>query len=172
MRFSRVLWIGLTIIVGVAVVIVVTALLTPQQTNPAYARAVEFAQAVGKGDEAAAFALLDATMQTYARAHCPDGKITACVASYIPADWGGFESAVFRRAAPGARNPTGLVSAYDVEVLATYEQGKGGSGVCIYERMEPTGSDWRVAGYAGFISCGDPASRNMQTNADTPNRAP
>ncbi len=172
MRFSRILWIGLIIIVGLAVVIVVTALLTPQQTNPAYARAVEFAQAVGKGDEAAAFALLDATMQTYARSRCPDGKITACVASYIPADWGDYETAVFRRASPGARDAAGLVSAYDVEVLANYERGKGGSGVCIYERMEPTGSEWFVAGYGGFISCGDPASRNMQTNPDTPNRAP
>ena len=172
MRFSRALWIGLAIVLGVAVVVVVTALLTPQQTHPAYARAVEFARAGGEGDEAAAFALLDKNMQAFARERCPDGKITACVASYIPAEWGSFESAVFRRAAPGARNPTGLVTSYDVEVLATYEHGKGNSGVCIYQHMEPTGSEWFVAGYAGFISCGDPASRNMPTNPDTPNRAP
>ena len=172
MRFSRAFWIGLAIVAGVVVVIVATALLTPQQTNPAYARAVEFAQAVMKGDETTAFALLDKDMQTYARERCPDGKITACVGSYIPDDWGRFESAVFRRAAPGTRNPTGLVTAYDVEVLAYYEQGKGGSGVCVYERMEPTGSEWFVTGYAGFISCGDPASRNMQANPDTPNRVP
>jgi hypothetical protein len=67
----------------------------------------------------------------------------------------------------------GVPRAYDVDLIATYAEGRGFSGVCIYQRMEQDAEGaWRVAGYAGFISCGDAESRNMATNSGTPNRAP
>jgi len=75
-------------------------------------------------------------------------------------------SAIFRRAAP-------VGSAWDVEVIANYQQGAGASGVCSLIHVAPDAAgSWQVAGWAGFVHCGDPGSRNMATNPDTPNRAP
>lgn len=156
-----------------AVIVVVTASLTPEQTNPAYQAAVAFMQAAGTGDDDAAFALLDAPMQAYVRATCPDERVSACVEAYIRDEWGAFQSVVFRRAAPDGLNDAGSYTAYDVELIATYAEDKGFSGVCIYVRMQADASGvWRVARWAGFVSCGDAESRNMADNAAAPNRAP
>lgn len=154
-------------------IILLTAALTPQQTNPAYAAAVAFAEAAAKGDDATAEQYLSDELRAYVAANCPEGRVSACVESYIPDEWGGFQSVVFRRAAPDAASiENGTPTAYDVDLIATYAEDKGFSGVCIYVRMEQTEAGWQVVRYAGFVSCGDSASRNMATNADAPNHAP
>lgn len=171
----RKLLIGVLVIaVTLIALILLTAALIPQQTDPAFAAAVAFAQAAGRGDDETAFALLDEPMRAYVEANCPDGRVSACVEGYIPDEWGAFQNVVFRRAAPDAATMRdGQPTAYDVELIATYAEDKGFSGVCIYERLEQDAAGvWRVAGYAGFVSCGDPESRNMAANADAPYRAP
>lgn len=154
-------------------IILLTAALTPQQTNPAYAAAVAFAEAVGENDDEVAHRLLGDALRAYVEANCPQASVSECVEAYIPDEWGEFLSVVFRRAAPDAsRIVNGTPTAYDVDLIATYAEDKGFSGVCIYVRMEETDAGWRVARYAGFVSCGDADSRNMATNPDAPNRAP
>ena len=166
MRRRPVVWISVGGLLLAAVIIAATLLLTPQEANPAFAAATDFMAAAGAGDDTVAFALLDTTMQAYVQANCPDGSAAACIAAYIPAEWGAFQSVVFRRAAPDG-------AAWDVNLIATYAEGIGFSGVCIYQRMaRDDAGAWRVAGWAGFISCGDSRSREMATNPDTPNRAP
>jgi hypothetical protein len=154
-------------------IILLTAALTPQQTNPAYATAVTFADAAAKGNDATAEATLGDALAAYVEANCPEGSISACVQSYTPEEWGGMLSVVFRRAAPDpTRIQNGVPTAYDVDLIATYAEGRGFSGVCIYVRMEQNGDTWQVMRYAGFVSCGDAESRNMASNPDAPNRAP
>lgn len=162
----RWLGIGLAVIVlAVGVVIVVTLALVPQETNPAFAAALEFAEAVGAGEDEVAFALLSPALQAYVQANCSDG-VSACIQGYIPPEWGGFMSVVFRRAAPDG-------AAWNVDLIASYEQDKGFSGVCIYQRMEADSAGaWRVTRWAGYVACGDPRSRSMATNPDAPNTAP
>jgi len=174
MKQRKILIGGLVIAVSAIVLILLTAALTPQQTDPAFAAAVAFADAAGRGDDETAVALLDEDMRAFVRDNCPEGRVSLCVESYIPDEWGAFQSVVFRRAAPVIDSMRdGQASAYDVELIATYAEGKGFSGVCIYQRMEQNeAGEWRVAGYAGFVSCGDPESRNMANNPDAPNRAP
>ncbi|MFN8378331.1 MAG: hypothetical protein U0452_06620 [Anaerolineae bacterium] len=155
----------LAVLGGVALVVLVTAALTPSQLNPAFAAAVEFVEAAERGDDESATALLSPELATWVTAQCPDGSISACVQAYTPEAWGDLISAVFRRAAPDG-------DAWDVDLIATYQHEQGFSGVCIYARMEPNGDSWQVAEYAGFAWCGDPATRNMATNPDAPNRAP
>jgi hypothetical protein len=163
---SRLIWISIVAIIIVAAIIVLTLALTPAEVNPAAATAAAFMNAAGKGDDATAFALLSADMQEYVAANCPDGSVAACITGYTPPEWGELVSAVFRRAAPDE-------NAWDVDLIATYERDTGASGVCSYYRMEQDEAGvWRVAGWAGFIWCGDAASRNMATNPDTLNRAP
>lgn len=176
MMRNRTIWIGLAIAAAVIVLIVaLTAALTPQQTHPAYAAALAFADAAGKGDDDAAFALLAPPLQDYVTANCPDGSISACVDAYTPPEWGGFQSIVFRRAVPDSstnENGTG-VTAYDVDLIGTWAQDKGFSGVCVYTRVEQNDSGaWLVTRYAGWVSCGDAESRDMARNPDAPNRAP
>jgi ABC-type amino acid transport substrate-binding protein len=167
-------WILIEVILAVIVVAIIalTAALAPQ-THPAYAAAVAFMDAAGRGNDSAAFAYLDADMQIYART-CPEQRISACIEQVIPDEWGAFQSVVFRRALPDESTlRDGEATAYDVELIANYAADKGASGVCIHTRMEKdSAGQWRVAGYAGFVSCGDPASRSMAQNADAPNRAP
>lgn len=167
MTSKRLLIFALAVIGSVALLVLITLALTPQGTNPAIDVATSFMNAAGQGDDAAAFALLDDTMQTYVRENCPEGSVSACVKGYIPSEWGGLIKAVFRRAAPDGPR------AWNVDLIATYEKEKGFSGVCIYHRVEQLeDGQWKVTGWAGFIWCGDGASRNMATNSDTPNRAP
>lgn len=150
---------------GVALVVLVTAALTPGQLNPAFAAAVAFVEAAERGDDEAADAIMSPELAAWASANCPNASISACVHAYTPEAWGSLISAVFRRAAPDG-------DAWDVDLIATYQHDEGFSGVCIYTRMEPDGASWRVAEYAGFAWCGDPATRTMATNPAAPNRAP
>ncbi|MBI1259555.1 MAG: hypothetical protein GC204_18970 [Chloroflexi bacterium] len=156
---------AVVVILAAAALILVASQLTPQATNPAFTTAVDFVNAAGKGEDAVALALLDNTMKTYVADHCPNAAPSGCIQAYIPADWGGLLSAIYRRSVPDGQ-------AWNVEIIANYAEGKGASGVCSLIRVEPNAGDWRVAGWAGFVHCGDPASRDMATNPDTPNRAP
>lgn len=152
------------VIITVVLLIVATAVFEPENTNPAFKTAGDFVRAVFDNDDAAAMPLLDANLQTYITANCP--SVSACIQSYIPAEWGAVQGVTYRRSVPDGR-------AWDVEWIASFAQGVGASGVCIYTRVEPQADDrWLVTEWAGFIHCGDPASRNMATNPDTPNRVP
>lgn len=163
---NRLLWILLAIGLAVGIVVVVTAALIPQETNPAFAAAVAFMNAAGKGDDETATPYLSDELQAYVAANCPNGSVSACVDAYTPPEWGDLISAVYRRATPDG-------DAWNVDLISTYERDRGASGVCIFHRMETDDSgNWRVTEWAGFLWCGDPASRNMATNPDTPNRAP
>lgn len=147
-------------------VIAMTALLTPTQTNPAAESALAFVQAVSRGDDAVAAPLLGDQAAAYIAENCPDGSVSACVAALIPVEWGNYISTVFRRATPDGDH-------WNIDLISTYEHDLGGSGVCIYVRAEQNeAGNFEVAQYAGFVNCGDPATRNMATNPDTPNRIP
>lgn len=160
------LLLSLTLAAALVVIVIATAALIPQQTHPAFDAAVSFANAAARGDEATAAALVSDELRAYAAENCPDESVSACVLRIIPAEWGGFVSAVFRRAAPDGE-------AWDVDLIATYERAAGGSGVCIYTRVEPAGDgSWQITRWAGWAWCGDPATRSMATNPDAPNRAP
>jgi hypothetical protein len=163
---KRWIWLVAGLAISVVVILIAATAFTPGQTNPAFAAAEAFANAAGKGDEATAFALLAPAAQDYVRENCPDGRVSACVDAYTPPEWGGLMSAVFRRAVPDG-------NAWNVDLIATWERDRGFSGVCIYTRMEADDAGaWRVAEYAGFVHCGDQASRNMANNPDAPNRVP
>lgn len=165
MSSKKLLWIVLAVAAGVTLLVIVSLALTPP-TTPAFDAAVRFANAAGNGDDATAFALLSPQVQEYVSANCPDGSVSACIRGYTPPEWGNLVSAVFRRAAPDGQN-------WDVQVIATYQYEEGFSGVCIYLRMETnTEGQWQVTEWAGYISCGDAASRDMATNPQTPNRVP
>ena len=166
MKSRALIYIGVATILIFALIVVVALALTPQETNPAYATAVAFVDAAAKGNDAAAMDLLDAPMQAYVAANCAGGEPSGCILSYTPPEWGSMISAVYRRAAP-------VGDAWNVEVIANYEQGTGASGVCsmIHVTKDAAGK-WQVSGWAGFVHCGEPESRNMDTNPDTPNRAP
>ncbi|MBL8120054.1 MAG: hypothetical protein JNJ78_21155 [Anaerolineae bacterium] len=164
MQSRQILWIGIAVIVLLSVAGVL--LVTLNSTNPAFDTAVRFANAAGKGDDSVAFPLLSDELQTWVQSNCPDASVSACIQGYIPPEWGGLISAVFRRSAPDG-------AAWDVEVIATYEEDTGVSGVCSYFRMQPDSSgQWRIHQWAGFVWCGDPSTRNIATNPDTPNRVP
>jgi hypothetical protein len=159
-------WIGLSLALVLGAVIAVTLALTPQETNPAFAAAVNFMNAAGKGDDLAALPLLSDALQGWVRDNCPDGRVSACIQAYTPPEWGGLLSAVFRRAVPDG-------AAWNVDLIATYEKDRGFSGVCSAFRVEADADGrWRIQRWAGFIWCGDPASRSMMSNPDAPNQAP
>jgi hypothetical protein len=166
MRFNPFV-IGLGVVITLVLVVIITAALIPQAAHPAYDAAVTFANAAGKGDDTAAAALLNANLTEYAAAQCPQGSVSACIASYTPPEWGKFLNAVFRRAQPDGRD------AWDVQLIATYEKAEGFSGVCIYTRVEQVGEIWQIAGWSGWIHCGDASSglANLMRD-DAPNRAP
>jgi len=91
------------------------------------------------------------------------------VDDYTPADWGGMISTVFRRAQPASPN------AFDVQLVAMYENNQGFSGVCIYTQMVRQPDDrWLVTRWSGWNSCDDPNSglANLISHPDVPNRAP
>ena len=149
------------------VILALTLVFLPENTNPAFAIAVRFVQAASAGDDAPAMNLLSPDLQTYVSENCPDASVSACVHGYTPTDWGELVNVGFRRATPDGP------AAWDVDLIATYAAGTGASGVCIYNRVEQTAAgDWQVVAWAGWLHCGDSASRNMATNPDTPNRAP
>ncbi len=123
--------------------------------------------AAGKGDDATAETYLAPELVAYVAANCPNGSVSACIDGYTPEEWGDVIKAVFRRATPDGN------TAWDVDLIATYQFGTGFSGVCIYHRVEQDASGaWKIVQWAGFLHCGEDASRSMATNPDTPNRAP
>lgn len=154
---------------ALAIVVVVTALLVPDNV-PAYESAVAFANAAGRGDDSTAMSLLSEELQAWVRANCRDGSVSACVDDYTPPDWGGMLSTVFRRA-----QPVPGVDGFDVQLVATYEDNQGFSGVCIYTQVlrQPDGS-WRVTRWAGWFSCDEPNSGLSALISDptVPHRAP
>ncbi|NWF69899.1 MAG: hypothetical protein HXY40_12510 [Chloroflexi bacterium] len=162
---KRVLWIVISAGIVIVLVALASVALAPQST-PAFDAALRFADAAGRGDDATATALLAPALLDYVRVTCPAGSVSACVRAYMPPEWGDYISVVYRRSA--------LVgSAWDVQLIATYAENEGFSGVCIYLRMEADAAQqWRVTAWAGWVSCGDPASREMAANPDAPNRAP
>ncbi len=166
MQVKRSLWIGLVIIAVIAVLVLVVVALTPPQTNSAFSVAADFANAAGHGDDAAALPLLGTDLAQAVAEKCKDGKPSSCVMGYAPPEWGALENAVFRRAIPDG-------AAWDIEVISTYEKDKGASGVCSYFHVSQYPDDqWKIDRWAGFLWCGDPRSRDMATNPDTPNRMP
>jgi len=157
--------VSIGLIVVIIGIIILTLALTPEQAHPAYTAAVEFVNAAGHGDDAAAFALLSDDLQTYVSENCADGSVSACIAGYTPPEWGRFLSAVYRRSAPDGAD-------FDVRLIATYAENEGFSGVCIYQRMQQNeAGEWRVYGWSGFISCGDAEATDLTAPA-APNRAP
>lgn len=166
MLVKRSLWIALIIIAVIAGLVLVAVAVTPPQTNPAFGVAAAFANAAGHGDDATALPLLSAELAQAVSEKCPDGKPSGCVMGYPPSEWGALENAVFRRAVPDG-------AAWDVEVISTYEKDRGASGVCSYFHVSKAADgSWKIDRWAGFIWCGDPRSRDMATNPDTPNRMP
>lgn len=163
---------AILIILGVTIVAVMgilglTLVLAPEN-EPAFDNAVTFMNAVGDNDDATAFALLTEELQTYVTENCPDSSVSTCINDYIPDEWGDLLAPVYRRSIPIGD------TAWDVQLVATYEEGQGFAGVCIYHRMEEVApDDWRVAAWSGFISCDD---RNSGMNAlrreDAINRVP
>lgn len=166
MKPNPLVWVALATIVVVAAIIIASLMIT-ENLHPAYETAVDFVNAAGQGDEATAFALLSNAMQNHVSEHCPDGRVSACVAGYTPEDWGDFTSAVYRRSISDG-------SSWDVLILASYQEGEGFAGVCIYNRVEEVLPDvWRVAAWSGFVSCDDSnAGLSGLRQEDAPNRAP
>jgi hypothetical protein len=162
---SRWLILGIVALILIIVVIVAaTALVTPDD-NPAFAAATRFVEAVGRGDNTTAGRLIGADLANWVVENC-DGLVGVCIERYVPGEWGDFLSVVFRRAAP-------FGEAWDVELIATYEQGLGFSGVCIYNRVEKTQAEtWIVTAWSGWVSCGDPSAQTLANHPDAPNRAP
>lgn len=166
---SRSFIVILLISVVVIVAILAAALvLVPTQTSPAFQTALDFVNAAVQGVDANALAKVSDPIRAYAAENCPDGSISACVDAYTPEDWGAMKTVVYRRSAP-------VGDEWDVDLIAHYESGTGSSGVCIYARVAPldeSGENWQVTRYAGFVHCGDPASRDMAANPDAPNTVP
>ncbi|MCU0474901.1 MAG: hypothetical protein MUC99_02090 [Anaerolineae bacterium] len=160
-------------VVVVVGIIIATALLVPQTTNPAFALAVDFTRAALRGDEAASRAPLSEELLAYVAANCPDGQVTACIDSYIPDEWGGLVDVVYRRSIPQDSG-----RAWDIQTIPTFEAGQGFSGVCVYVRAEnPTPSDataWRITRWSGWVSCDEPNAGldELRSAPDAPNRAP
>lgn len=168
----RRIWIlvGIAIVVTLVALIALTAVLVPDM-HPAYDAAMRFTDAVlDTRDDAVATTLLTPKLAAWVAESCPDG-VSACVNAYIPAEWGNFVDAVYRRSIPDGP------AAWDILAIATYDERltAGFSGVCIYLRAENLGGDdWRVARWSGWVSCGNDvaALEQLRTSADAPNRAP
>ncbi|MDX1991128.1 MAG: hypothetical protein SF029_01980 [bacterium] len=160
-------WIGGLTVLVIAGLLVLSAVLTPGSVNPAYAAAERFMSAAGAGNDAQASALLGNDLQAYVAENCPGGSVSACIDAYTPPEWGGLIAAVYRRSIPVGR-------AYDVLLFATYEEGVGFSGVCIYHRVEEVAEDdWRVTAWSGFLHCEEEeADLQELRQPDAVNRAP
>lgn len=166
---------GVLLVIAAAVLIALTSVVG---LDPAFAVAVDFVEGAGEAAGASADARLmpmfSDALHSYVETTCPDGSVAACVQAYTPPEWGDMLSAVFRRSEPDGDD------AWDVLVIATYEEAQGFSGVCIYTRVERLASHngdaydgWRVVRWSGFISCDEPnAGLSALTGDDAPNRAP
>lgn len=148
-------------------IIAATAAFTPSQTNPAFAAAEAWGNAAARGQEEIAIAHEGEALRAWASANCPNGRVSDCIRSLFPPEWGDFISVLYRRAVPEGNR------AWDIEMIGSFQRDDGGSGICVYVRVEQNDAGvWLVEEYAGWIWCGDPASRNMAANPDAPNRAP
>lgn len=166
MNRKTLVWIGIGFLF---VVLVTTALLVPQGTNPAYAVAETFIKSAGKGDDATALTALSPELQAWVAQNCPEGSVSRCIDDYTPADWGAFLNAVFRRAQPDGRD------AWNILFLATYAENQGFSGVCIYARTERIEDEkWHVTAWSGWMSCDLPNAglSSLISDSSVPNRAP
>lgn len=152
---------------AITVLIVATLMLVPETTNPAFAAVVSFTNAAATGDDDAAMPYMSDALQNHIADTCPDGVPSTCITAYADESWGDFMSAVYRRSIPDGSD------AWDVQLIATYEDGQGFSGICIYNRVEKAGDDWKVVRWSGFVSC-DLATAGLQELArdDAPNRMP
>lgn len=158
----------------IAALLIISMSLTPAQSTGAYAVAEDFTNLAAKGQNEAALALVGDDLRAYAEANCPEGSLAACVQGYAPQEWGDIISAVFRRSVPEGAD------VWHVNLIATYQEGKGFSGVCIYNRVERIAQSagdpyegWRVTRYAGFIPCDAPdAALESLRQAGAPNSAP
>ena len=140
------------LMVTVVALIIATMFLVPESTNPASATAVNFVNAAATGDDETALPYMSSTLQESVAENCPDGIPSTCINSYADESWGGFMSAVFRRQIPDGND------AWDIQLIATYEDGQGFSGICIYNRVEKIGDEWQVTRWSGFVSCDLPTS--------------
>ncbi len=173
MKSRAVIAIVVAIALLVAGLLLISLALTPSQSNPAYAVAEDFTNLAAKGQNDAALALVSESLRAYAQDHCPEGRIVACVQGYVPPEWGGIISAVYRRSVPEG-------NVQHVQLIATYQEGKGFSGVCIYNRVERVADaandpydGWRVTAYAGFVPCDAPDSDlDALRRPGAPNAAP
>lgn len=165
---TRAAIIGAIGIAAIALIVVITLSLTPEQSSPAFDAAVTFTNAAGEGDDAVAIALVSPDLRAYIERECPQGSVSACVRTYTPPAWGTMASAVYRRAVPDG------ATAWDVELISYYDvpEAVGASGVCIYNRVEQIDGAWRVTRWGGFVHCAEPGARAMATNPETPHRAP
>lgn len=163
----------LALIVGL---VALSAVLTPDNLNPAFAVAVDFVNRAGTGDDGA-LELLGPQLAEYVAQACPSGSVSACVQGYTPPEWGALVASVFRRSIP---DPSAAVGAWDILQVATYERDQGFAGVCIYTRAEqiaPREGDpyagWRVTRWSGFVSCDLPdAGLQGLSQPAAPNYAP
>jgi len=155
------------LMVTIVVLIVATVFLVPEGTHPAYAVAVEFVNSAATGDDESAVLHMSDTLMAYVADNCPDGVPSTCIAAYADESWGGFSSAVYRRSVPDGTD------AWDVQLIATYEDGQGFSGICIYNRVEQIEGEWQVVRWSGFVSCDLPTAGLQQlAGDDAPNRVP
>lgn len=155
------------LIVAVVVLIAATAFLVPEGTHPAFATAVSFVNDAARGRDDEAIPLMSDALTAYVADNCPDSIPSTCIQSYADDSWGNFMSAVYRRSIPDGSD------AWDVQLIATYEDGQGFSGICIYNRVERIEDAWQVVRWSGFVSCDLPSAGLQQlAGDDAPNRVP
>lgn len=155
------------LMVAVVILIIATAFLTPEGTHPAYASAINFVNAAATGNDEIALTYMSDSLTTYVNDNCPDGIPSTCIINYADESWGDFMSAVYRRAIPDGND------AWNIQLIATYEDGQGFSGICIYNRVEKVGDEWQVVAWSGFVSCDLPTAGLQQlADKDAPNRVP
>ena len=155
------------LIIVVIVLILATVLFVPEDSHPAFATAIAFVNSAATGDDETALSYMSEGLQDYVAENCPNGVPSTCMKSYADASWGDFTSAVYRRSIPDGS------TAWDIQLIATYEDGQGFSGICIYNRVEQFDNVWKVVRWSGFVSC-DLSNSGLQELASdsAPNRVP
>ena len=108
------------LIVAVVILIIATMFLVPEGSHPAYAVAVNFVNAAATGDDDTAIPYMSATLREAVAETCPEGIPSTCIESYADESWGGFMSAVFRRAIPDGN------SAWDVQLIVSCDLATAG----------------------------------------------
>lgn len=154
MNRTALMIIGIVTALIIGGIILLTTILVPEN-KAAFDVAVRFMNLAGTGRDDEALPLLSDALQTYVRDNCPNGSVSACIYAYTPTEWGRLlrdGAAVYRRSMRDG-------DAWDIQLIATYENDKGFAGVCIYHRVEQVApDDWRVTAWSGFIACDDPNS--------------